>query len=260
MPTKKTESEEPKKPSQINLGEVVNNYLKALQRVFDVMNYTLASERLLNEQEYEEFSRGNRVMPSQQSRLDYEGARDETNTWLLKQTLNEALGVLVLFLDDCRTLGTLSSWKSKGGAGTDLQKKLQEDRVAFARMDLPAKLEHLEKEFELASPSSEHILSLFRARRILAANDARVTDENLEDGEFTVLLRSVQLKTNPGDKQNPGVFVTSEMGDLKRTFKTGEKLRLNKQEHLAVILTVSLFITSQAQSLKEYAQKLGVAK
>ena len=79
MPTNKTTESESPKPAQINLGEVVNNYLKALQRVFDVMNYTLASERLLNEQEYENFSRGNRVMPSQQSRLDYEGARSETS-------------------------------------------------------------------------------------------------------------------------------------------------------------------------------------
>ncbi|MGJ8640087.1 MAG: hypothetical protein ACSHYA_11925 [Opitutaceae bacterium] len=260
MATKKTSTPEPSKPAQINLGEVVNNYLKALQRIFDVMNYTLASERLLNEQEYENFSRGNRVMPSQQSRLDYEGARSETNTWLLKQTLNEALGVLVLFLDDCRTLGTLSSWKSKGGEGADLQKKLQEDRISFARLDLPAKLAHLEKEFELSSPSSEHILSLFKTRRVLANNASTVREEDLTDGKFTVKLRSVQLKTNPGNQENPGVFVTSEMGDMTREFTAGSKLQLNKQEHLATILTVSLFITSQAQSLKEYAQKLGVAK
>ena len=260
MPTKKTTESESPKPAQINLGEVVNNYLKALQRVFDVMNYTLASERLLNEQEYENFSRGNRVMPSQQSRLDYEGARSETSNWLLKQTLNESLGVLVLFLDDCRTLGTLSSWKSKGGEGSDLQKKLQEDRISFARLDLPAKLKYLEDEFELSSPSNEHILSLFRARRVLANSSSIVREEDLEGGKFTVKLRSVQLKTNPGGTENPGVFVTSEMGDMVREFNAGEKLQLNKQEHLAVILTVSLFVTSQAQSRKEYAQKLGVAK
>lgn len=247
-------------PTQINLGEVVNNYLKALQRVFDVMNYTLASERLLNEQEYESFSRANRVMPSQQSRLDYEGAREETNTWLLKQTLNEVLGVLVLFLDDCRTLGTLSSWKANGGQATDLQKKLQEDRLAFAKMPLPAKLDHLETEFELSSPSKEHILSLFNARRVLANNGSLVTEKDATDGILTVRLRSVQLKTNPGTKGRAGVFVTSEMGDLVRNFNVGDKLRLNKQEQLATILTVALFITSQAQSLKEYAQKLGVAK
>ena len=41
------------KPTQINLGDVVNNYLEALQRVHDVIIYTLASERLLNEQEYD---------------------------------------------------------------------------------------------------------------------------------------------------------------------------------------------------------------
>ena len=176
-------------------------------------------------------------MPSQQSRPDYEGARAETNTWLLKQTLNEALGVLVLFLDDCRTLGTLSSWKSKGGEGKDLQKKLQEDRISFARMDLPAKLKYLEDEFELSSPSNEHILSLFKPARARQQRKCGAR-EDLADGKFAVKLRSVQLKTNPGNQQNPGVFVTSEMGDMVREFKAGDKLQLNKQEHLAVILTV----------------------
>lgn len=256
--------EQDKKPTQINLGEVVNNYLEALQRVHDVINYTLASERLLNEQEYEQFSQSHRVMPSQKSRMSYEQAKEETNTWLLKQTLNESLGVLVLFLDDCRTLSTLSTWKSKGQKGEDagdIQKILQEERVEFARLDLPGKINFLREKHAISSPSEEHIISLYRARKALANKNSIVGDNDTDSsGKLAVKLRSVQLKAAPSGNQQQGVFVTSEVGDLMHEFKQGDRIRLNKQEHIAAILTVAFFITTQAQSLKEFAQGLGVTK
>ncbi len=247
-----------RKTTQINLGEVVNNYLEALQRVHDVVNYTLAAERLLNEDEYDEFSRQSRVMPSQKSRMDYHQAKEEMNRWLLKQTLNESLGVLVLFLDDTRTISTLSSWKSKGGEG-DIQKMLQDERLEFARLDLPGKINYLREKHSISSPSEEHILSLYKVRRALATREGKVPEAEASEGKLTVKLRSVQLKTAPSEGNQPGgVFVTSEVGDILKEFAVGSEVRLSKSEHLAVILTVAFFITSQAQSLKEFAQSLGV--
>lgn len=254
-----TEAQE-KKTTQINLGEVVNNYLEALQRVHDVVNYTLAAERLLNEDEYDEFSRQSRVMPSQKSRMDYNQAKEEMNRWLLKQTLNETLGVLVLFLDDTRTISTLSSWKASGGKD-DIQKMLQDERLEFARLDLPGKINYLREKHSISSPSEEHIMSLYQARRALATRDGAVPENEATDGKLTIKLRSVQLKTAPSEGgQAGGVFVTSEVGDIVRDFSVGDKIRLSKSDHLAVILTVAFFITSQAQSLKEFAQNLGVTK
>jgi hypothetical protein len=255
------ESSEEKKTTQINLGEVVNNYLEALQRVHDVVNYTLAAERLLNEDEYDEFSRQSRVMPSQKTRMSYDGAKEEMNRWLLKQTLNETLGVLVLFLDDTRTISTLSTWKSKGGEG-DIQKMLQEERLEFARLDLPGKINYLREKHSISSPSEEHIISLYKLRRSLATRDGTVPEAEATDGKLALKLRSVQLKTAPSAEasQPGGVFVTSEVGDIVREFNQGETIRISKGDHLAIVLTVAFFITSQAQSLKEFAQSLGVTK
>ncbi|MEO0793813.1 MAG: hypothetical protein AAFX93_01550 [Verrucomicrobiota bacterium] len=246
------------KSTQINLGEVVNNYLEALQRVHDVMNYSLAAERMLSEQEYENFSRANRVMPSQKSRMDYTSVKREYNTWLLKQTLNEVLGVLVLFLDDCRTISTLSNWKAGNQQG-DIQKTLQDERMEFARMDLPSKIGYLKEKHSISSPSEEHILSIYQLRRALANKGSVVSENDVTGGKLTIKLRSVQLKTQPG-QQGGGVFVTSEVGDMVRELGVGDFAGLNKNEHLASILTVAFFITTQAQSLKEFAERLGVTK
>lgn len=258
-PSSLAEAPAERKTTQINLGEVVNNYLEALQRVHDVVNYTLAAERLLNEEEYDNFSRQSRVMPSQRTRMDYNQAKDEMNRWLLKQTLNETLGVLVLFLDDTRTISTLSAWKATGGK-EDIQKKLQDERLEFARLDLPGKIGYLKSKHKISSPSEDHITSLYKMRRALATRDGTVPESEATDGKLTVKLRNVQLKTSPSEGAQGGVLVTSEVGDIVRDFKVKEEIRLAKTDHLAIILTVAFFITSQAQSLKDFAVSLGVTR
>lgn len=247
-----------RKTTQIDLGEVVNNYLEALQRVHDVVNYTLAAERLLSEDEYDAFSRQSRVMPSQKSKMDYHQAKGEMNRWLLKQTLNESLGALILFLDDTRTISTLSTWKSQGGGG-DIQQVLQDERLEFARLDLAGKINYLKERHSLFSPSEKHILSLHKVLRCLASREGTVPEAETTNGKLTVTLCIIQLKTTPSDAGQPGgVTVTSEIGDLVKEFNTGSEIRFNKGEHLAIILTVALFITSLAQSVKAFAQNLGI--
>lgn len=255
------ESQQDKKPTQINLAEVVNRYLEGLQRVHDVINYVLAGERLLNEQEYENFSRNSRVMPSQSTRLDFDRAKDETNNWLLKQTLNETLGLVTLFLDDCRTICSICQWKTKENRNeADLQKILNEERAAFLRLNLVSKIEELKSRFEVESTTAEHVISLYKARTSLSNPNGLVADKDLDSGKLTIKLRNVNLVSKPAEGQNSGVFVTSEVGDTVRTFSEGEKIKLGKSEHLAVILTSAFFVTTLAQAVRNYAQKLGATQ
>ena len=184
------------KTTQINLAEVVNNYLMSLQRVYDVMTYNLAAERVLNEQEYENFSRSNRVMPFQQTRMDYNTVKEETETWLLKHTLNEILIVLALFLDDCRTISTLASWQSQKSE-EDIQKVLEQGSAEFAQLDLPAKMNYFKEKHSLSCGSEDHILSLYNLRNALANPNAAVSEKGATEGKLVLKLRSVQLKSQP---------------------------------------------------------------
>jgi hypothetical protein len=250
-----------KKATQINLAEVVSRYLEGLQRVHDVINYVLAGERLLNEQEYENFSRASRVMPSQATRMDYDKAKEETNNWLLKQTLNETLGLLTLYLDDCRTICSICQWKADSGR-TDgqLQKILNEDRATFLRLDLPAKIDALGSQYGISSTTADHVKSLYKARLSLSNANGLVSDKEAVDGKLAVTLRNVQLVSKPAEGQGGGVFVTSEVGDISKSFAVGDKVKLAKSEHLACILTIAFYVTTLAQSLRDYAQKLGVTQ
>lgn len=151
---------------------------------------------------------------------------------LLKQTLNEALGVFVFFLDDCRTISVIAEWKSKKGeADYDSQQKLQEDHIKFAALDLIGKLNYLKERHDLSSPSEEHIVSLYKARRSLANKDGIISENDAtNDHQLVVKLRSVQLKSTPAEAQPGGIFVTSEIGDMERSFDVGQKVELSKNE------------------------------
>ncbi len=251
-----------KQETNIDLQKVVSNYLKALQRVFDVVNYILASERLLNEEEYEKYTQRHRVMPSQQDAMKYERAKEEANAWILRQTMNELLFILALFLDDCRAIATIASWNAKKLTG-DLQKILQDERAEFFKMDFAQRIQALKNKHGITSAVEEHIVSIYNTYRTLAGKGGVVSkEEAVEEGRMVLKLRSVLLKSAPAvDGPKPGaITVTTEFGDLVKKFAEGEKIKLSKDEHVASILTGAFFIGTMAESLKNYALKLGVLK
>lgn len=255
-------NKEQKQETNIDLQKVVMNYLKATQRVFDVVNYLLASERLLNEEEYEKYTQRHRVMPSQQDAMNYETAKEEANGWILRQTMNELLFILALFLDDCRAIATIATWNAKKITG-DLQKLLQDERAEFFKMDFAQRIQHLKNKYGIASAVEDHILSIYNTYRTLAGKGGVVSEaEAVEEGRLVLKLRSVLLKSTPSaEGPKPGaITVTSEIGDVVKKFAAGDKIKLSKDEHVASILTGAFFIGSMAESLKKYALQLGVLK
>ena len=249
--------------NRINLGEVVTRYLEGLQRVYDVVGYFLAGETLLNERYFESFARSGRVMPSQRSKMDFDGTRNAASSWLLKQGLNESLGLLTLFLDDCRTIAGLAKWKASDKSDQkELDKVLNDERADFLKLDLPAKIKFLQETYGVsASAAEEHVRSLYAARVSLSNPRGVVTDGDLDGADALVLkLKNVTLRSAPSGEEQGGILVTSEMGDVEKSFRSGEGISLSKNEQIAAILTVSFYVTSLAESLRDYASKLGVTE
>ena len=249
--------------NRINLGEVVTRYLEGLQRVYDVVSYFLAGETLLNERDFENFARSGRVMPSQRSKMDFDAARNASSSWLLKQGLNETLGLLTLFLDDCRTIAGLAKWKASDQSNQKaLEKVLNEERSNFLKLDLSGKIESLNETYVVsAKEAEEQVLSLYAARVCLSNANGVVTESELDGADALVVkLKNVKLHSAPSSEGQGGILVTSEMGDVEKSFQSGERISLGKNEQVAVILTVSFYVTSLAQSLREYATNLGVTE
>jgi hypothetical protein len=71
------ESKESVAPEQtkISLEEMAIRYLDVLQRNYDMVCFTLAGSRKINESDYDDFSQQLQVMPRQPARMEFEKAK-----------------------------------------------------------------------------------------------------------------------------------------------------------------------------------------
>jgi hypothetical protein len=260
-----TPAQEQPKATTISLAEIATKYLEALQRQLDLSTFHFSASRLLNEQQYDDFSRNSRVMLLPNARLPFDRAKEETDKWFLKHTLTECLGLVVLFLEDARTISCLCSWKANPNRKpADLQDSVIKDREKFLALDFTGKLKYLQDTHSISSPFADHLISLLRLRECLANRGGTVGEQDTtEAGKLTLKLRGLQFTPNatPGKDENSAsqVQMTPQLNDIMRTFNVGQKIELSKQESIFCILTIGFVLTSMLQSLQEQAKKLGVA-
>lgn len=248
-------------PVTIKLSDVATTYIDALQRLFDYSAFTLGSTRLINEQEYDEFSKSMGVMPANKSRMAYDDAKDETERWLLKHVLSEGLGVSILAMADCRTIAALTEWKAESAEDQNLlQTILGDRRRQFDGLGLNDKFKYLRESFNITSPFEPQVIALANLRQVLAMRGGIVTKDeaNSEEG-LVIKLKMVQLVTSQGSDKNPGaVQVTTEVSDYEKKLTIGQKVKLNKNEHVAIIITLAFFLSSLMQSVQEYGRRKGM--
>jgi len=249
-----TESSSP--GQKVSLGELTQRYLTALQRNFDVTAYMVEGTRRVDERTYDEFASAVRFQPSQQDHQGFDGAREESERWLLKSLLAESLSLMVPFLEDVRSIAALSAWQAAGTQDeAALRRMLGEERQAFLALDLAEKFKHLQANYGIGSPLSAQVLALTQLGVCLAARRGVVSSADVNDGG-ALTLSLVALDLVPTAAPQPGQSpVTPRVGELKRSFSVGEKIRLEKPDCLNVITTLAIFINSTMKTVQEWVKQ-----
>jgi len=248
----------------ISLNDVATRYLDALQRIYDIVSYSLAASRRINEHDYDEFSQQLQVMPRQQSRMDFEKAKDATEHWFVRNSLGDAVALVGPLMEDCRTISSLCSYKASGKSDpAKLQAIVGEDRQKFMQLPAKEKFRVLSEEYSISSPVQEHIEGLLEAAKCLIWKNGVVSAEEANaDGKLKFKIRSIQVVPVPGAMtaaKEPTMSITRRMGDLEKVFSVGETISLSKAEHIGAIITIGLFIGSMLQALQDFARKTGAA-
>lgn len=253
----------PTPAASISLNEVATRYLDSLQRVYDIVSYSLAASRRINEHDYDEFSQQLQVMPRQQARMDFEKAKDATEHWFLRNSLGDAIALVGPLMEDCRTISALCTYKV---AGKNDQARLQaivgEERQKFMQLPAKEKFRVLTEEYSVSSPVQEHIEGLLDAAKCLIWKNGVVSEEEVNsDGKLKFKIRTVHIVpvSAPSPGKEPTLSITRRMGDSEKVFAVGETIGLSKAEHIGAIITVGLFIASMLQALQDFAKKIGAA-
>lgn len=248
----------------ISLEEMAARYLDTLQRNYDMVSYTLAGSRKINESDYDEFSQQLQVMPRQPSRMPFDQAKTASEQWLLRNSLADGLAIVMPVLEDARTICALCDFKASGSTDQEeLSKIPANQRAEFLQEELGKKFDILEEKYQIKSDVKEHILGLMEFTKALMMKDGILTEEEAEDGKKRRLkIRSVQIVQTEGEEKSdsPGSLnLTRRVGDAERDIKVGDPIRFTKAEHIGAILTIGIFVTDILRGIQAYAQSTGAA-
>ncbi len=257
---------------RINTGALQGQYLIQLQRLLDVLTLTFAGTETVTVEAYLNHKRFQNFYPADKHRFDFSNAKVETENWLIRSFLKDAIELTNTFLEECRAICALYRLHALAPAtGEDFNRIFDEERKRFNRLGLPDKLKELSGEFEVSSPLESHILSINRARNCLVHRLGIVTDRDIDDtGELVITWRTTQFSaTNPDGSQRiildkPGMLVQEgwtikvSILDQKKSFKLGDTIKLTYDELYNSVMTFFVFATSIVKSIEEYSAKLGI--
>jgi len=231
----------------ISLNEIGQKYFAAIQRLSDLTVFAWAGSRAVSEQAYDEVARTISGLPTTPFRLPFEVAKEENEAWILKHSVNELLGLTMVFLEDVRKLAGLVTFNAaKAKASGDLAALAAEINASY-QLDFPERLAQLKEKYGITSPLEAEFLSIPKLGRLFFQTNGVVGN-----GEtFELCLKAIQPP--PQGAKEP------VLGDYKRVWKSGERVTLSRQEHAAIFTTISVFFSSLLNAVQEYAKRSGLA-
>lgn len=250
--------------TKISLEEMANSYLDSLQRNYDMVCYTLAGSRKTNEEDYDDFSQQLQVMPRQPSRMSFDDAKKSSEQWLLRNSLADALALVMPVLEDARTVCALCDFKASGKKDHDeLQQIATDQRSEFLQFEIADKFSTLKEKYQISTDVEDHILGLMELTKALMTKGGILTDEEAdENGECLLKIRSVHIvqDSQPSEGGAASVNLSRRVGDSEKVFTVGQEIHFSKADHVGALLTVGIFITDVLKGVQTYAQKTGAAE
>ncbi len=241
------------KQQVISLQAISQNFLGALQRQFDLLAFNLAATQSVDAEKYNSMSSLTRAMPVAPAHMPFDSIKSYVHGLILRQALNDALGIAAACMDNCHLLCTLIANKPAMDANPQETNALVgKKQEAFVRSALQEKFEAFEKEFNITSSLEDAITTFAIALRVLMQRNGVISAEDAdENGELVFEFKTVQTikPLNPEDK--PEV----RLADTSRTFRVGDTIDLSNSEILSLNITIADFFHRLFLSVDAYGAK-----
>ena len=231
---------------EISLNDIGRKYMSALQRLSDLMAYAWTGAHAANAQIYDQVPKALPGLPNTEFRMAYPAVQQEAERWVLHHSINEVLGLTLLFLDDIRKLCSLIAFNvARQSSEGDLTALAAEVNTHPGRVDLGTRLKNIKKKYNIVSPFEAEMLSL--------GGFATCMFRGAKVPKGSVL--KLQLKcVQPSGLSGPQARLT----DLQRAWGSDETLALTREQHAAIFTTVSVFFGAMLASVQDFAKLSGL--
>jgi len=254
------------KPTEINIAvnlpALLGQLQVRLQRLNDLVRIGLAGAAKVEENDYRESAPFASLQIASDKRMSLRKAREEFQTWCLKNSFTEAVDLVSAFLEECRTIAALYRLNGRC-SGADWNRAYLQDRKKFHEMGFPAKIQHLRKQFGIASKFEAHVLSLNRARNCLVHRLGIVSAKDVDTTRRLIVtwhslnLIVVDNATKHETVLSQPMVIESEstlaarIGPHRREFAIGERILFDQDEHRHTALTFYVFALEIVQALEK---------
>ncbi len=230
----------------ISLNDIALKYTEAIQHLSDLAVFDWAGARTVSEQGYDEMARSIPGLPVTQFRLPFEVAKEAAERSALKHSVNEALGLIAVFLEDIRKLSGLVVFNVARAKASNNLASLAAELNAAPPPDFPGRFQQLRQRIGAEIPLEAEILSLVALARTLFHRNGVV-------GEGETLTLNLKVVQPPAEGETE-----ARLANYERSWKAGEGILLSRQEHAAVFTTVSLFFNAMLGAVQEFAKSSGI--
>ena len=255
---------------EINTAALQAKYLVSLQRIVDVLTFSLAGVEHVTEERYADFKRFWHFDPAENQRLAFDVAAEEVERWHIKHCLQDAIDVVSAFLEECRMICAFYHLATlKPATGADYKRAVGRDRKAFHQLGLPDKIQHLKELFGVESDWDEHVMSLNRARNCLVHRLGIVREKDVDaNGELVLIWKTIRLAVVSADGhsrrpvEGPHRVEADESLELevatdRKVFRVGDRLVLTYKELLNALFSLVHYVLALPQSIDRYALRVG---
>ncbi|CAI8261900.1 MAG: Uncharacterised protein [Opitutia bacterium UBA7350] len=244
----------PEDRREINLNQLAQNFMRGMQRHFDMLAFNLASRKRITEQDYQKMVHAVGLMPLAGQHQNFEQTQAYARDLLHKQLVNDALTLAISILHNTHfflaivkcTEGNPEKAKEKQAVAEGMQK-------AFVEGPLDHKFNRLEDDYGIRCELEDTITSLGFCLQALAQNNGMVIKNYLDQvGELRL-----ELKSLGSGVQNPLSNQTSpKLVEYIKVFREGDYVSFNDKELQLILVTVATFADNLFKSISDYAKSM----
>lgn len=240
---------------QINLQDLVNQFMGGLQRHFDMLAFNLAGRERVMETDYDRISKAVHIMPASRAHQNFEQTQAYARDLLIRQIVADAMNLSVTCLNNSHLfLALAKSHRDFAGDPPKIQQEAQGSQKTFLPISLDQKFDRLEKDYDIRCELEDTLISLgFIAEGFMRQKtvvEAAQTDEN---GELVIELKEVDPQSIVDPELAP---IQPKLTDYRKVFREGDKIFFSDRELQLILVTLGSFAQGLFHSVAQFAKRM----
>ncbi|MGE9291517.1 MAG: hypothetical protein ACQKBT_11035 [Puniceicoccales bacterium] len=239
---------------QINLQDLVNQFMGGLQRHFDMLAFNLASREKASEADYDRLSKAVHIMPAARAHQNFEQTQAYARDLLIRQIVGDSMNLAVTCLNNSHLFLALGKAHHDLSDEREIQQSAQESQKSFVQAPLDQKFDRLEKEYDIRCELEDTLISLgFIAQGFMRQKTVVESAQTDENGELVVELKAVDPECIIDQEIAP---IQPSLIDQRKVFREGDKIFFTDQELQLILVTLGSFAHNLFQSVAQFAQRM----